>query len=168
LDARTYLIRALGWTSVTGLVRRSDGLPLTQCRAQVSLAVAQIAAWRPDWRAIKVSKKVVKPTAGERATRAVDPSVGPVAGSGSDQLVSLQFKGNDQDPAVQTAKQFRGRSAAALRAHGMTLGFTGGIAKHDRSGRSPGDDAGDPVLTPVHRGDPLERAVLSGLLAVWG
>jgi RND superfamily putative drug exporter len=117
-------------TAVTGLIRRTDGKPLARVdHAQAGLAVAQMATWRPDWSTIRVNKKVVKPTLSERGTRAVDPLVGPVAAGGSDQLVSLQFKGNDQDPAVQQAfKQFRRESASALRAHGMTLGFTGGIA----------------------------------------
>jgi RND superfamily putative drug exporter len=117
-------------TSVTALVRRGDGQPLTQSdRVHVSAAAAQMAAWRPDWSTIKVKGKVAKPTASERATRVVDPAVGPMAGGGSDQLVSLQFKGNDQDPAVQGAfKQFRSRTGAALRVEGMTVGFTGGIA----------------------------------------
>lgn len=117
-------------STVTGLIRRRDGQPLTKSdRAQVGVAVAQIADWRPDWRTMKINNKVVSPTASERATRAVDPVVGPLAGSGSDQLVSLQFKGNDQDPAVQKAfKQLRSQSVARLRARGMTVGFTGGIA----------------------------------------
>jgi RND superfamily putative drug exporter len=117
-------------TAVTGLIRRSDGSPLTHAdHAQAVLAVARMAAWRPDWSTIKVNKKVVRPTTSERATRAVDPVVGPAAGDGSDQLVSLQFKGNDQDPAVQQAfKQFRGDTVSAFRAHGMTVGFTGGVA----------------------------------------
>ncbi|MGZ4187354.1 MAG: MMPL family transporter, partial [Solirubrobacteraceae bacterium] len=117
-------------TAVTGLIRRGDGGPLTRAdHAQAALAVTQMAAWRPDWSTIKVNKKAVKPTTTERATRAVDPVTGPTAGGGSDQLVSLQFKGNDQDPAVQQAfKQFRRDTISAFRAHGMTVGFTGGVA----------------------------------------
>jgi RND superfamily putative drug exporter len=117
-------------SAVTGLIRRSDGKPLTQAdHARADAAVTQMASWRPDWSNIKVNKKVVTPTSGERATRAVDPVLGPTAGRGSDQLVSLQFKGNDQDPAIQQAfKQFRRETASAFRSHGLTVGFTGGIA----------------------------------------
>jgi RND superfamily putative drug exporter len=117
-------------TAVTGLVRRSDGKPLTHAdHAQAAVAAEQMAAWRPDWSTIKVNHKRVKPNTGERATRAVDPVLGPTAGGGSDQLVSLLFKGNDQDPAAQQAfKQFRRETVSAFRGHGMTLGFTGGIA----------------------------------------
>src|SRR5690349_800608 len=117
-------------TAVTGLVRRSDGKPLTHAdHAQAAVAAAQMAAWRPDWSTIKVNHKRVKPNTGERATRAVDPILGPTAGGGSDQLVSLQFRGNDQDPAVQQAfKQFRRETVSTFRGHGMSVGFTGGIA----------------------------------------
>jgi uncharacterized membrane protein YdfJ with MMPL/SSD domain len=63
-------------TAVTNLIRRSDGKPLTQAdHAQADVAVAQMAAWRPDWSSIKVNKKVVTPTSGERVTRAVIPSL---------------------------------------------------------------------------------------------
>ena len=117
-------------TAVTGLIRRSDGRPLTRAdHAQAALAVARMAAWRPDWSTIKVNKKVVKPTTTERVTRVVDPVIGAVAAGGSDRLVSLQFKGNDQDPAVQGAfKQFRRHAVSTFRGHGMTVGFTSGIA----------------------------------------
>lgn len=117
-------------TPVTGLIRRDDGKPLTKAdHAQADVAVEQMATWRPDWSSIKVNNKVVTPTSGERATRAVDPVLGPTAGRGADQLVSLQFKGNDQDPAVQHAfKQFRRETVSAFGSHGMTVGFTGGIA----------------------------------------
>src|SRR5437762_10578675 len=56
-------------TAVTGLIRRGDGRPLTPAdHAQAALAVARMAAWRPDWSTIKVNKKVVKPTTTERVT----------------------------------------------------------------------------------------------------
>ena len=117
-------------TAVTGLVRRDDGKPLTPAdHAWTAAAVGQMGSWRPDWGTIKVNNGVVRPTANERSTRPVDPAVGPVADAGADQLVSLQFRGNDQDPAVQQAfKQFRRQTVATFRAHGMTVGFTGGIA----------------------------------------
>jgi RND superfamily putative drug exporter len=117
-------------TLVTALVRRADGKALTASdRAQARSAVVQMATWRPDWNTIGGTKHPVKPTTAERATRAVAPVVGPVAGNGTHQLVSLQFKGNDQDPTVQKAfKQFRSHEAATFKAAGMTVGFTGGIA----------------------------------------
>jgi RND superfamily putative drug exporter len=117
-------------TAVAALVKRADGHELAQIdRAQATAGVAQMAAWRPDWSAIKVNGKHVTPTTAERTTRAVHPVVGPLAGHGADQLVSLQFKGDDQDPAVQQVfKQFRAHSAAAFQADGMTVGFTGGVA----------------------------------------
>jgi putative drug exporter of the RND superfamily len=80
-------------TAVAALVTRSDGQLLTQAnRAQARSAVAQMAAWRPDWSRLKVNGKHVNPTAVESTTRAVNPVVGPLAGQGADQLVSLQFK----------------------------------------------------------------------------
>jgi putative drug exporter of the RND superfamily len=111
-------------TAVTALVRRADGKTLTPTdRARGQAAVAQMAAWRPDWSTIKA------PTAGERAAGVIDPVVGPLAGAGSYQLVSLQFKGNDQDPTIEQAfKQFRAHTLATFRGNGMTVGFTGGIA----------------------------------------
>ena len=88
-----------------------------------------MTAWRPDWSAIGPKKHSVKPTAAERRTRVVQSVVGPVAGNGTDQLVALQFTGNDQDPTVQKAfKQFRSHEAATFTAAGLTVGFTGGIA----------------------------------------
>jgi RND superfamily putative drug exporter len=115
-----------GGSTVTALVRRADGKPLTPTdRARTRTAVAQMTAWHPDWSAIGTKK----PTAAERATRAERSLVGPVAGNGTDLLASLEFKGNDQDPTVQKAfKQLRSHEAASFRDAGMTIGFTGGIA----------------------------------------
>jgi RND superfamily putative drug exporter len=117
-------------TAVTGLVRRDDGKPLTRGdHAWTAVAVRQMGSWHPDWSTIKVNNGVVKPTASERSTAAVDPAVGPIAGGGADQLVSFQFRGNDQDPVVQQAfKQFRRQTVAAFRPHRVTVGFTSGIA----------------------------------------
>jgi hypothetical protein len=44
--------------------------------------------------------------------------------------VSLQFGGNDQDLAIHPdgVQAVRTQPLAAFRAHGMTVGFTGGIA----------------------------------------
>jgi len=112
-------------TAVTALVRRADGKALTRAdRARTQTLVSEMSAWRPDW-----SRSKTKPTAAERETRPAQPIVGPLAGNGSDQLVSLQFRGNDQDPAIEKAfKQFRRHEAATFAAGGMTVGFTGGIA----------------------------------------
>jgi RND superfamily putative drug exporter len=117
-------------SAVTALVRRVDGRPLTATdRGRTQSTVAQMTSWRPDWSTIKTNGRAVKPTASERATRAVQSVVGPVAGDGADQLVSLQFKGNDQDPTVQKAfKQFRDHEKSTFTRAGMTIGLTGGIA----------------------------------------
>lgn len=117
-------------SSVTALVRRADGRQLTQTdRARSRSAVAQMTAWHPDWSAIGTKKHPVKPTAAQRRTRVAQSVSGPVAGNGADQLVALQFTGNEQDPTVQKAfKQFRSHEAATFTAAGMTVGFTGGIA----------------------------------------
>lgn len=117
-------------STVTALVRRADGRPLTATdHAHTRLAVTQMTAWHPEWSAVGTTKHPVKPTTAERRTRVSASIVGPVAGHGTDQLLALQFNGNDQDPTVQKAfKQFRRHEAAAFRAVGMTVGFTGGIA----------------------------------------
>jgi RND superfamily putative drug exporter len=114
-------------TTVTALIRRGDGTALTSAdQARVRAGVTEMAAWRPAWSTIDAS---MKPTVAERASRAVQPVLGPVAGHATDQLVSLQFVGNDQDPVVENAfKQFRSHEAARFSAVGMTIGFTGGIA----------------------------------------
>ena len=111
-------------TAVTALVRRADGKPLKRAdRARIQLAAAQMTTWRPDGSSIK------KATDAERNARALQPVVGPLAGHGSYQLLSLRFRGNDQDPVVEKAfKQFRDHEVAAFRSAGMTVGFTGGIA----------------------------------------
>jgi putative drug exporter of the RND superfamily len=117
-------------SAVTALVRRVDGRPLTHTdRAHSESAAADMTAWRPNWETIKTNGRAVSPTASERATRAVQPVAGPIAGNGADQLISLQFKGNDQDPTVQKAfKQFRNHERIVFAAAHMTVGFTGGIA----------------------------------------
>jgi RND superfamily putative drug exporter len=111
-------------TAVTALVRRSDGKPLgTADRAQIAAQAMRMASWRPDWTKIK------HPTNTERSSHVVSPVVGPLAAGGTYQLVSLQFKGDDQDPAIQQAfKQFRSHSVTTFRSSGMTIGFTGGVA----------------------------------------
>ena len=113
-----------GATAVTALVRRVDAKPLTRAdRARIQTAAAQMTTWRPDGRSIK------KATDAERNARALQAVVGPLAGHGSYQLLSLRFRGNDQDPVVEKAfKQFRDHEVAAFRSAGMTVGFTGGIA----------------------------------------
>jgi len=111
-------------TAVTALVRRSDGKPLgTADRAQIAAQAMRMASWRPDWTKIK------HPANTERSSHVVSPVVGPLAAGGTYQLVSLQFKGDDQDPAIQQAfKQFRSHSVTTFRSSGMTIGFTGGVA----------------------------------------
>ncbi len=117
-------------STVTALVRRADGRPLTSTdRARTRSTVAQMTTWRPDWSALGTTKHPVKPTSAERRTRVAQSVVGAAAGNGGDQLLALQFTGNDQDPTVQKAfKQFRRHEAATFAAAGMTVGFTGGIA----------------------------------------
>ena len=85
-------------STVTALVRRADGKPLTRTdRVRTQAGVAQMTAWRPDWSTVGTGNHPVKPTAAESRARVAHSVVGPAAGNGTDQLVALQFKGNDQD-----------------------------------------------------------------------
>ena len=111
-------------TAVTALIGRADSKSLTRAdRARIQTTATQMTTWRADWSTIK------KAADAERNARALQPVVGPLAANGSYELLSLRFRGNDQDPVVEKAfKQFRDHEVAAFRTAGMTVGFTGGIA----------------------------------------
>jgi RND superfamily putative drug exporter len=117
-----------GTHTVTALVERSDGRPLTAAdRDAVATISERLAAWKPDASKLEVDGAVGD--LDERAGRIVAAGVGPVAPDKRFQLVGLQWKANTTDPVAQEAfRQLRDRTAAEARADGLRVGFTGGVA----------------------------------------
>ncbi len=118
-----------GASSTTVLVKRRDGGELTAADARtIATVTTGLSAWKPDWRKVERPGGVADPNAKERATRVVSAAAGGVEPHGF-ALVGLKFKGNSSDPWVQAAfKQLRADTRDRFAAHGMTSGFTGGVA----------------------------------------
>jgi RND superfamily putative drug exporter len=124
---------AKGATTVTALVKRADGAPLTVGdRRQIAALTADMTYWRPNWSAVRAvgkSGQKVKPSASQRETRVVSAQASRPQDHGRFELVSLQFKGNDTDPVIQGAFfQFRSVAQHQFRARGLNAGFTSGVA----------------------------------------
>jgi RND superfamily putative drug exporter len=117
-----------GTRTVTALVERSDGERLTQRnRAAIADLTERLTTWRPD--AARLDVKGAAGDLDERAGRIVAADAGPVAPDGRFQLIGLQWKGDTTDPVAQAAfRQLRDRVAGEVRADGLRVGFTGGVA----------------------------------------
>ena len=96
--------RREGTHTVMALVKRADGKALTGAdRKRVAALRGRMAGWKP----------------------VVDAAAGPVAPNGRFELIGLQWKANDTDPAAQdTFRHLRD----GVHADGLRVGFTGGIA----------------------------------------
>jgi len=118
-----------GTSSTTVLVKRADDGKLTAADARTIASVTDgLSAWKPDWRKVERPGGVPDPNARERSTRVVSATVGGLDPHGF-ALVGLKFKGNSSDPWVQAAfKQLRTETRERFAAHGMTSGYTGGVA----------------------------------------
>jgi RND superfamily putative drug exporter len=118
-----------GASSTTVLIKRRDGGKLTATDARtIATVTAGLSAWKPDWRKVARPGGVADPNAKERTTRIVSAAVGGVDPHGF-ALAGMKFKGNSSDPWVQAAfKQLRADTRDRFAAHGMTSGFTGGVA----------------------------------------
>ena len=133
---------AKGATTVTALVKRADGAPLTGGdRRQIAALTGSMTHWRPNWSAVHAvgasGHQKVKPNSHQRKTRVVSDQVSPPQDRGRFELVSLQFKGNDSDPVVQGAFfQFRADTQQRFRAHGLSAGFTSGVATSADTGKA--------------------------------
>lgn len=124
---------AKGATTVTALVKRLDGSPITaNDRRQIAALTSAMTRWRPHWSAVHpggASKAGVNPSTEQRKAHVVSAVASPALDRGSFELVSLQFKGNDADPVIQGAFfQFRSATQSQFRAHGLSAGFTSGVA----------------------------------------
>jgi putative drug exporter of the RND superfamily len=125
---------AKGATTVTALVKRADGAPLTAGdRRQIAALTGAMTHWRPNWSAVHPvggsSHQKVKPSSRQRETRVVSAQPSPPQDRGRFELVALQFKGNDSDSVIQGAFfQFRSVTQQQFRAQGLSAGFTSGVA----------------------------------------
>jgi RND superfamily putative drug exporter len=125
-----------GTQTVTGLIKRADGAPLTPADRQgVRRLNGQLDGWAPDVDRLDleaVLDGLPRGIAGDldrRAGRIVEARVGPVAPDGSFALVALQWQANTTDLVAQEAfRQLRDRTAERVRADGLEIAFTGGIA----------------------------------------
>lgn len=120
-----------GVTAVTGMVERADGRALTAAdRERVAQAARELPRWRPRWQPIKAENDpLLGFTDAQRRTGAVSAEPGQLAEQGRIQLLEVGFYGNTTDPVVQQAfGQLRDRTAGDLRADGLRVGFTGGVA----------------------------------------
>ncbi len=115
--AQTAFGQQKGTHTVTMLVKRADGRPLTAAdRAQVRALASDV----PRWRAGDTS---------ERAGRVLTAQAGPTAPDGRFQLVGLQWKAHPTDPIAQEHfRDVRDLAAREARAHDLRVGFTGSIA----------------------------------------
>jgi putative drug exporter of the RND superfamily len=118
-----------GTRTVTMLVKRDDGKALTAAdRAEVGRLAGAVAKWPSD---------------SERAGRVVAAQAGPVAPDLRFQFVALQWKANATDPIAQEHfRDIRDRAADQVRAHGLSVGFTGGIATQADEVQATEDSAG--------------------------
>jgi RND superfamily putative drug exporter len=141
--AETAFGQQKGTRTVTMLVKRADGAALTAGdRAQL----AALATAMPGWRA--------KGDA-ERAGRVLAAQAGPVAPDGRFRLVGLLWKARPTDPIAQDRfRAVRDRAAGLARAHGLEVGFTGGVA-------SAADD-----MKAGESGRALSQALLFGSIVV--
>jgi putative drug exporter of the RND superfamily len=114
--------------TVTALVKRGDGKRLTAADRD---AVRALTAAMPRWRA-DTDRPAMKGQPGdlrERAGRIIAAQAGPLARDGGFQLVGLQWKAQPTDPVAQDYfRQVRDRAAGQVRARGLRVGFTGGVA----------------------------------------
>jgi putative drug exporter of the RND superfamily len=117
-----------GTTTVTALVKRSDGRPLTATdRATVAALTDSLKRWRIDTDALDLKSQPGDLEA--RAGGIVAAAPGPQAPGGRFQLVGLQWKANSTDLVAQEGfRQIRDRAADAARDEGLRVAFTGGIA----------------------------------------
>jgi putative drug exporter of the RND superfamily len=114
--------------TVTMLVKRSDGAPLTDAdRAEVRALASTMPHWRAD-----TNRTAMKGQPGdlhERAGRIIAAQAGPLAPGGRFQLAGLQWKAQPTDPVAQDYfRQIRDRAADQVRGHQLRVGFTGGVA----------------------------------------
>ena len=99
---------AKGASTVTALVKRADGAPLT---AGDRRTIAQLSG------------------AMTHKPRVVSAQVSAPQDHGRFELLGLQFKGNDSDPVVQRAfRHVRDVTQGEFRSHGLNAGFTSGVA----------------------------------------
>ncbi len=120
-----------GVTPVTGLVERADGRALTAADAERVAALARtLPTWRPDWAPIERDAELILGLSdAQRATRVVSAAPGARADRGRIELLEVGFHGNATDPVVQDAfAQLRSHAQDELRADGLRIGFTGGVA----------------------------------------
>jgi putative drug exporter of the RND superfamily len=114
--------------TVTALVKRGDGQPLSAADRE---AVRALAAAMPRWRA-DTNRPALKGQPGdlrERAGRIIAAQAGPLGRDGRFQLVGLQWKAQPTDPVAQDYfRQVRDRATDRVRARGLRVGFTGGVA----------------------------------------
>jgi RND superfamily putative drug exporter len=117
-----------GTATVTVLLKRSDGGPLTAAdREQIAKLAAGMPRWQPDTASLKETAR--GGDVRKRAGRILTSTEGPVAKGGAFQLVALQWKANSTDPVAQDAfGQFRDRTIDQARTHQLRVGFTGGVA----------------------------------------
>lgn len=128
---RSAFGRVEGVTPVTGLVQRADGELLQAAdSARVERLASELPGWRPRWKPIEDKAELVFGlTDAQRRTRVVDAAPGPVADGGRFQMLDVGFYGNTTDAVVQDAfRELRDRTKRELRADGLTVGFTGGVA----------------------------------------
>ena len=126
--ARTAFGQQKGTQTVTMLVKRTDGAPLTAGdRAEIRSLAAATPRWRVDTDASAMKTQVGD--VDERAGEVVEAQVGPASPDGRLQLVALQWKGNTTDPVAQEFfRQVRDRAADIARGHELRVAFTGGVA----------------------------------------
>jgi putative drug exporter of the RND superfamily len=126
--ARTAFGQQKGTQTVTMLVKRTDGAPLTAGdRAEIRSLAAATPRWRVDTDASAMKTQVGD--VDERAGEVVEAQVGPASPDGRLQLVALQWKGNTTDPVAQEFfRQVCDRAADIARGHELRVVFTGGVA----------------------------------------
>jgi RND superfamily putative drug exporter len=117
-----------GTTTVTALVKRTDGQPIAAAdTATIESLAGSTTRFHPDWD--EIGKEVKFLTDERKQARVVAAKPGLVAPHGEFELVTLAFKGNQADPATQEAfKQFRTDAVDRFRTEGLSIAFTGGIA----------------------------------------
>jgi len=117
-----------GTTTVTALVERADGAPLTAAdRAHVAKLRSGLAAWRIE--AARLDVPDGTPDVEDRTGRIVATAAGPLAPGARFELVALQWKANSTDAVAQSAfRQVRDRAQRAAAAGDLRVSFTGGVA----------------------------------------
>ena len=105
-----------GTSTLTVLIRRSDGAPLSAAdRDRVGALAAGMKRWRPDLDPLRSEEAI---DVAKRAGAVVGVAEGPMAGRA--QLVAVQWKANTTDPVAQDAyRQFRDRVVDHARADGL-------------------------------------------------